>query len=79
MENDGKAVFMDAALGNLCFIPQSSSTSSRDYEDYMRRLRKVDPECAKIANGDKIKFSMSDIKERSNRKTRILKKFFSQL
>ena len=79
MDIGSKTVFIDAAIGNLCFIPLPGSTTSKEYEDYMKRLSKVDPECAKMADDRKIKYSPSDIKERGNRKTRILKKFFSQV
>ena len=79
MDIGSKTVFIDAAIGNLCFIPLPGSTTSKEYEDYMKRLSKVDPECAKMVDDRKIKYSPSDIKERGNRKTRILKKFFSQV
>ncbi len=79
IKDDGKTTFIDTAIGNICFVPRLDSVTKTQYEQYMKRLWDVDPECARLTEGEYVKYSAKDIKERANRKSNVIKKFFSQV
>lgn len=80
---DGKLVrerrdYFDESIGNIAFVPSLKAKESKDYDEYMMKLEKVDPECAALARQEDYKFTLADVKRRSVRKTKVLEDFFKK-
>lgn len=70
--------YFDESIGNIALVPNDKARQNKGYEEYMKRLESVDPECAAIVNKTGRKFLLADVNERSKRKTHILDEFFKR-
>lgn len=70
--------YFDDGIGNLAFVPTLKAKESKDYEEYMMKLEKVDPECAALASGNARKYFIKDIDHRAERKMKVLRDFFKK-
>lgn len=70
--------YREFSLGNVALVPQSRTARLSEYNDYMERLRQVDPECAELAGNPRLSFSWKDVKAREERKQKVLREFFNR-
>lgn len=70
--------YREVSLGNTALVPQPRTARLSEYNDYMERLRRVDPECADLAVNPGKSFSWKVVKARDERKQKVLREFFNR-